>query len=141
MQRNMTASGRELGVIERGWNEGDLGAIDELVHPDYVRHTAQGDIDRDGFKQRIAMVRNAFPDLHVTIDDVVEDGDRRALRSTVRGTHQNAFLGIEPTGAPVEFQSWVFVHLKDGLLLEEWEFVDTPGLLAQLRAGGAPTAG
>lgn len=134
MEGATTISGRELGVIERGWNEGDLGAIDELVHPDYVRHTAQGDIDREGFKQRITMVRAAFPDLQVTIDDVVEDGDRRALRSTVRGTHQGAFLGIAPTGARVEFQSWVFVHLQDGLLLEEWEFVDTAGLLRQIQS-------
>jgi steroid delta-isomerase-like uncharacterized protein len=135
VQPNTHISGREFGVIERGWNEGDLDAIDALVHPEYVRHTAQGDIDREAFKQRITMVRAAFPDLHVTIDEVVADGDRRALRSTVRGTHTGGFLGMPPTGARVEFQSWVFVHLNDGRLLEEWEFLDTPGLLRQLAGG------
>ena len=120
-------------VVERAWNHGDLSAIDELVHPDYVRHTAQGDLDREGFKQRIATMRVAFPDLHSQVEETLEDGDRRAARFTVTGTHLGDFFGIPPTGAKVRFQSAVIVHLKDGLLLEEWEFADTPGLLGQIQ--------
>jgi steroid delta-isomerase-like uncharacterized protein len=103
------------------------------VHIDYVRHTPQGGIGREQFKQRIALMRAAFPDLHSRVDEVVEDGDRRAARFTVTGTHSGDFLGLAPTGRTISVTSAVFVHLRDGLLFEEWEFSDAGAILAQLR--------
>jgi hypothetical protein len=123
-----------MSVVERAWNHGDLDAIDELVHPEYVRHTSRGDIDREGFKRQIATMRAAFRDLHSTVEEVIEEGDRRAARFTVTGTHLGEFFGIAPTGARISFRSAVIVHLRDGLLFEEWEFVDSASILAQLRA-------
>ncbi len=123
-----------LSVVDRAWNRGELEAIDELVHEDYVRHTSGGDIvGREAFKQRIAMMRAAFPDLHSTAEETLTDGDRRAARFTVTGTHLGDFFGIAPTNARIKFESSVIVHLRDGLLFEEWEFLDTAALLGQLQ--------
>ena len=120
-------------IIDRAWNRGDLTAIDEFVHADYVRHTSTGDvIGPEGFKQRILMMRAAFPDLHSTIEDVITEGDRSAARFTVRGTHLGEFFGIPPTSRPVEFVNAVIVHQQDGMLYEEWEFLDTAAFLRQL---------
>ena len=105
-----------MGVVERAWNAGDLNAIDELVHPDYVRHTARGDMCREAFKRQIAVMRTAFPDLHSNVEDTLVDSDRRAARFTVTGTHLGDFFGIAPTGVRVKFTSAVIVHLRDGLL-------------------------
>jgi steroid delta-isomerase-like uncharacterized protein len=134
MQDKATQLKDSVPVVERAWNHGDLSAIDELVHSDYVRHTAQGDLDRDGFKQRIATMRAAFPDLHSQVEETLEEGDRRAARFTVTGTHLGDFFGIPPTSAKVRFQSAVIVHLKDGLLFEEWEFADSASILAQIQS-------
>lgn len=122
----------DVPVVERAWNRGELDAIDELVHQDYVRHTAQGDLDREGFKQRIAMMRAAFPDLHSQVEEMLTDGDRRAARFTVTGTHLGDFFGMPPTGAKVRFQSAVILHMRDGLLFEEWEFADSAAILGQI---------
>ncbi len=122
-----------MDVVERAWNAGDLDAVDELVHPDYVRHTSRGDIGREAFKQQIAAMRAAFPDLHAQVEETLVDGDRRAARFTVTGTHLGEFFGIAPTGARVTFESAVIVHLRDGLLFEEWEFADSASILSHLR--------
>jgi len=127
-----------MGVVERAWNAGDLDAIDELVHPDYVRHTARGDMGREAFKRQIAVMRTAFPDLHSNVEDTLVDSDRRAARFTVTGTHLGDFFGIAPTGVRVKFTSAVIVHLRDGLLFEEWEFADTSALLSQIQAAQTP---
>jgi predicted ester cyclase len=125
----------QSAVVDRAWNRGELDAIDEAVHPDYVRHTSQGDVvGREGFKARITMMRAAFPDLHSTVEERLVDGDRQAARFTVTGTHRGDFFGIAPTNARVKFQNAVIFHLRDGLLFEEWEFADSAAILAQLHA-------
>jgi len=110
------ATANDVRIIELGWNQGDLSIIDELVHPDYVRHTATGEVrGRDGFKQLIRAGRAALPDLHVEVDEVVADDTRRCARFTVTGT-----AGESPT----RFVGMVMTHWLDGLLVDEWEAID-----------------
>ena len=138
VDREATPAAESMGVVERAWNAGDLDAIDELVDPDYVRHTSRGDIGRDAFKQQIAAMRAAFPDLHSQVEETLVDGDRRAARFTVTGTHPGDFFGVGATGARIRLTTAVILHLRDGLLFEEWEFADTASLLNQIQAAQTP---
>jgi predicted ester cyclase len=121
-------------LIERAWNRGDLSAIDEAVHADYVRHTAFGDlVGPDAWKTRINETRAAFPDFRVEVHDVLVDGDRSAVRFSVSGTHQGApYMGFEPTGTVMTFDGIVIARRIDGKLVEEWEMIDTAAALRAL---------
>src|SRR6266511_3643039 len=89
--------------IEEVWNQGNLSRADELFAADYRRYTATtaAALSRDAQKQRIAGLRAAFPDVHLTIEDLLVEGDRVALRLTIRGTHQGVFQGIAPSGKQI----------------------------------------
>src|SRR5262245_57505289 len=84
------------------FNTGNLALVDEVIAADVIDHQAPPGIapGRAGFKQLIAAFRAAFPDLQMTIDDILADGDKVVTRSTMRGTHQGEFMGIPPTGKP-----------------------------------------
>src|SRR5207244_12258548 len=113
--------------------EGNLDLADELLHGNYVEHPE--DVPgRQVWKDRIAMVRRAFPDLSVTIDEMVVDGDRVATRTTIRGTHKEDLMGIAATGRAVDVIGVDITHLQDGQAIERWGGIDMFGLLRQLGA-------
>ncbi|MEJ2558224.1 MAG: ester cyclase [Anaerolineae bacterium] len=64
--------------LDEAGNKGNLGIIDELMAPDYARYTTGpvGALNRESQKQRIAGFRAAFPDIHVTIEDIVSEADK-----------------------------------------------------------------
>jgi len=119
-------------------NRGDLAVADELLAPDCVLHAGLGgDIHGpEGAKQDIVMVRSAFPDLHMTIDDMVAEGDKVASRWTLRGTHRGEFTGITPTGKQVTLWGISIDRIVGGKIVETWIRYDTLGLMQQL--GVAP---
>ena len=117
--------------------EGDLDLADELLDENYVEHPE--DVPgRQAWKERIAMFRRAFPDLSVTIDEMVVDGDRVATRTTIRGTHKEDLMGIPATGRAVEVIGVDITHLRDGQAVERWGGIDMFGLLHQLGAIPSP---
>jgi predicted ester cyclase len=77
--------------LEEAWNKGNVGIIDELMASDYARYMSgpAQPLNREGQKQRITAFRKAFPDLHLTMDDLIAEGDQVVFRVTVRGTHQD----------------------------------------------------
>ncbi len=115
-------------------NTGDLGSVEELIHPEYADYSPFGEVFRgpEGFRGIIGMFRTAFPDLHVTVDDAVVEGDRVAWRSTTTGTHDGGLMGIPPTGRSVSFEAYNFGRAKDGLAIEHRVLPDMLGLLQQL---------
>jgi steroid delta-isomerase-like uncharacterized protein len=119
-------------LIAEVWNASELEVAEELVHPDYVvPGVGQG---AEAVKRNVAAFREAFPDLSWTIDDVVCQGDRVAMRLTLRGTHLGTFRGIAPTGRSVTMQEMVFWRLVDGRLHTGWFQADMLGLRIQLGA-------
>ena len=77
-------------VFEEGINRGNLGVIDELIAPTYVNHNFPGgERGSSGFKQIIAMFRTAFPDLSITVEDVIVEGSKVSSRGVARGTQQD----------------------------------------------------
>src|SRR5688572_19856225 len=85
-------------LLEEATNQGNLDLYDELCDPNYVYHDAfmpmQGIA---ALKQSTAMFRAAFPDLHVTIEALIGEGETVVMRWTLRGTHQGELMGIAPT--------------------------------------------
>lgn len=118
-------------------NKGNLGAVDEFIHPQHVRHsnlTVGGGRDfhgPEGFRQAIAIFRRGFSDVHFTEEDLLVDGDRAALRWTFRGTHTGEFNGIPPTGKRIRSTGVDIYRITDGKLVERWAY-DDGSLLAQL---------
>ncbi len=78
------------------------------------------------------MFRNAFPDLHFTVEDMLAEGDRVASRYTARGTHRGELMGLPPTGRQVTEVGIVISRLAEGKLVEDWHSPDNLGLMQQL---------
>ena len=116
-------------------NAGDTDTLLAVVAPDFVIHYAelpeplQG---RETWKQGFELMKHAFPDLEVHVDDMVAANDKVAVRLTLSGTHQGEFQGIPPTGRKIRYVSHEFYRVADGLIAEEWICSDMATLFRQL---------
>jgi len=127
--------------FEAIWNGGNLNVIDELYAPNYTNHDPANPDQAPGpagFIQRVSLYRTALPDLHLTIDDQVAEGDRVVTRWTGSGTHRGDLLGIPPTGRSVSVTGMLISRIEGGKFVEEWVNWDTLGLLQQVGAVPAP---
>lgn len=126
-------------AVEEVYNQGNLDVVDEIVASDFVIHSSSEDIHGpEGTKQYVAMLRAAFPDLHISITDQIAEGDRVATRWIAQGTHTGAFQGIPPTGKPVRVTAIDIDRVANGKVVECWTNVDELGLLQQLGVVPAP---
>ena len=126
--------------LDEAWNKGNVGIIDELMAPNYARYLpgAAAPLNREAQKQRILGFRRAFPDLTLTPEDLLAEGDRVAFRMLLRGTHQGEFLRVSPTGKQVVVGALDVARFENGKIVEQWGITDTLGLLQQLGAVPAP---
>jgi steroid delta-isomerase-like uncharacterized protein len=117
-------------------NQGNEEVIDEICASNFVDHDPLPGTgaDRDGIHQFVQLIRSAFPDLETTIDDMLAEGDRLAVRSTFRGTHEGDFMGIPATGRKVEVANYDFVRLENDQAVEHWGTIDSAALMEQLGA-------
>lgn len=125
--------------FEEVWNKGREAAIDEMLTPDAIGHglsDADGKALRGpaGFKPFVQGFRSAFPDMKVTIEDTVAEGDRIVGHCTVSGTHTGDGLGFKPTGRKVLFKGVCIMRLQDGRIAEGWNYFDFLGFYQQLGA-------
>jgi predicted ester cyclase len=103
-----------------------------VVHHDpYDPHAAEG---LDGLKRSIELNRAAFPDMRITVEDQVADGDRVATRWTATMTHSGKLGSAEPTGKKIEMRGITIERFEDGRVVESWRSMDTLGLLRQIGA-------
>jgi predicted ester cyclase len=124
-------------VWDEAVNKGNLDALDELYAPNVVVHRPpMGDLEGlEAYKQSLADSRTGSPDLQMTFDEILLEGENRhASRSTTRGTHtgQMASLPIPPTGKPWVTAVGVVSHMEEGKYVEIWEYADWLGLFQQL---------
>ncbi len=120
-------------------NRGNLDMIDELASPDFVDHEASSGLagGREDVKQFLSMLRIAFPDLRMNVEDLIAEGDKVVARATMTGTHQGEFAGIAATGKTVNVAAIDIVRFADGKLAEHWGVTDAASLMEQL--GALPT--
>jgi len=137
---------KEIKALERRWfeesNKGKaagMTVINELHATDYVFHSGTGKDIRGlkDYKQFMSETYRAFPDLHVTIDDMVVEGDKVAIRWTMTGTHKGEIEGISPTNKKITIRGISIERVVGGKFVETWERYDTLGFMQQL--GLVPT--
>ncbi|MER6562463.1 ester cyclase [Streptomyces sp. NPDC001027] len=115
------------------WGHGDVDALDALLSPDYLRHSQDPQPqDLEAFKASIVSTRSAFPDLVTTIDDIMIEGDRAAIRWHSTGTHHNSLLGVPATKRRVEVSGATFARFEGDRIVEEYVTWDPRALLAAL---------
>lgn len=108
--------------------------IDEIVDPDVVIRTPLP-VEATGaaaLKEVFAKLHEAFPDLHVIVEDMIAEDDKVAGRNTVSGTHQGDYMGISPTGKSVTYNEMFVFRFEDGRIAETWGVVDVFSQLRQL---------
>lgn len=125
-------------IVEEGFNKGNLAIVDELVAANHVNH-ADNVHGPEEYKQFITMYRTAFPDLHMTVEDQIAEGDKVVNRWTSRGTHQGDLMGIPPTGKQVTLTGTYVARIVGGKIIEEWGNFDALGMMQQL--GVVPSPG
>lgn len=111
-----------------------LEAVDELLTEDFVEHTpAPGQAtDRQGAKDFIGQMLQAFPDLNFEVENQVAEGDTVAAVVTMTGTHNSDFLGVPATGRRVSVAVMDTGRVREGRFTDHWGLVDVPDLMAQL---------
>jgi len=112
-----------------------LDTIDELFAPDALIRTplpieATG---AEAIKEVFTRLLQAYPDLHVEIEDLIAEGDKVVSRNTVTGTQQGHYMGHPPTGKSVTYNEIFVMRFADGRIVETWGVVD---VLAQMRQIG-----
>jgi ketosteroid isomerase-like protein len=140
------ATNQNSATVRRFWqgfNAHNLEIWDEVCTPDFINHDAglpTPDADLPTIKETISqLLFRAFPDLQTAEEDLVAEGNKVAIRQTMRGTHQGEFMGIAPTGKEISFSGVWLAHLSNGKIKEQWVYFDALGLLQQV--GAVPTPG
>lgn len=120
--------------FETIWSQGDLSQRDSFLSPDYRGHSSANPepIDIEAWTGWVTGFRAAFPDASFTVEDIIAEGDKVAVRLTMRGTHQGEMQGIPATGRQVVVTGMSIERVVDGRIVEGWTENDALGLLGQL---------
>jgi steroid delta-isomerase-like uncharacterized protein len=120
--------------FEVGPSKGDLAAADAILAPEFSLHTPLPTPGPgiEAMNNVIITCRAAFHDLHVTIDDIMADGDKVTARFTARGMHKGEFMGLPPTGKAIAMTGIEIFRVKDGKITELWGEANLMGLMQQL---------
>jgi steroid delta-isomerase-like uncharacterized protein len=124
--------------FHEAFNTGDAALvskiIDEVVEPD-VKFHAPVPLEAKGtraIKQVVAILHQAFPDLHVELDDLIAEGDKVVGRQTVTGTQRGEYMGLPPTGKFVRYNEIFIFRFVRGRIAEIWGVVDVLSQMKQL---------
>jgi len=117
-------------------NTGQLELLRDVVAADSVDHDPAPDQGPgpEGYIRLFSSLRTSFPDLVVSVDQLVTDEDKIALAYTITGTHKGEFLGVAPTGRKIRARGVQIARFKDGKLVERWGSSDQLGILQQIGA-------
>ena len=122
-------------LFEEVWNKGNLPVTDELFTPNYAHHDASTpDVGRgpESEKKRVTLYRNAFPDIRLTIEDMLAEGETVVARWSCRGTHKGELNGIAPTGKQFNITGISIARFTNGKMFEGYINWDALGLMQQL---------
>jgi steroid delta-isomerase-like uncharacterized protein len=124
-------------LVRRTWemaNQRNPDLIEEFYPPDFVWHEPDQDIQGyEQAKQYISTFLAAFPDLNISVEDMIAEGNKVVSRYTIRGTHQGETQEFgPPTERPFELKGITIHRFEDGKIVEEWEAYDNLSVLQQL---------
>jgi predicted ester cyclase len=114
--------------------KGNLGILDELIAPDFKNHTAPPGVPEGpaGLAAFIRVLRSAFPDLAVEIQEQVAEADLVTTRKMLRATHRGEFMGVPATGKQVAISVIDIIRLRDGKYVEHWGLSNLPNVMAEI---------
>jgi steroid delta-isomerase-like uncharacterized protein len=125
-------------LVRRAWegvSAGNLDVFDEVYAADCIIHEPDEDVRGiEGLKQFVSTFLEAFPDLRITVEDEIAEGDKVVTRWRVQGTHQGELRGIAPTGNRVNVSGITIHRIEGDKIVEEWESPDYLGMLQQIGA-------
>jgi steroid delta-isomerase-like uncharacterized protein len=137
-ETNKTLSRR---FFEEVFGKGKLNLLDELIAKDHINSGPSAlpglPAGSEGTKQLVTVYRNAFPDLHFTIDEQIAEGDKVVTRWSVQGTHKGELAGIPATGKSSTVTGVTVDRIENGKIAETWGIFDQFGMMQQL--GVIPT--
>jgi ketosteroid isomerase-like protein len=122
-------------LFEEVWTKGNLPVADQLFAPTYAHHDlSTPDFGRgpESEKLRATLYRTAFPDLRLTIEDLLAEGETVTARWSCHGTHKGDLGGIAPTGKPFAISGISIARFTNGKMVEGWVNWDALGLMQQL---------
>ena len=122
-----TAENKELvrRYFDERWNHGSLDVCDELL---------SSSMDIEEQKEFVRAQHAALGNLHLTILDLLAEGDQVAIHWRIDGTHKGDFLGVAATGKPVTFQGIALLRITDGKIADDIAYWDNQSILEQLGA-------
>ena len=129
---------RVTNLINQHYNHKNMEMLDEIIHADFRAHNAGKVVahGKVGYKNVVQSYINAFPDLQISVEDIIGEGNMIATRQTYRGTHYGSWMNIPATGNEVVWTGISFFRLVDTLIIEEWTEYDLLGIMLQI--GGFP---
>jgi steroid delta-isomerase-like uncharacterized protein len=114
------------------WNKHNIAAFEKYFSSDFIIHNANGDMNAEQYKGLCQAYFAAFPDMHVTTDYLVAEGDRVVKVWTVNSTHQGELMGIPASGKTIVIKGIEMFRIADGKIAELWVSMDDLGMMQQL---------
>ena len=137
------AKSENVAAIERAveqMNSGNVEGYLELYSDNLTLHGYPPGIEgKEGATAFYTAFRTGVDPFHLTVDDLIEDGDRMAVRFSIRGKHADELMGVPATGNDIEIDGQSFFRFEDGRVVERWQALDGAALLMQLGALPAPS--
>lgn len=135
----MSAENKALSrrVLDEAFTKGDIDVVDAIFAKNFVNYDAalpEPTVGIEAAKASIAAYRDAFPDMRLTVEEQIAEGDAVVTRWTAKGTHQGALMGIAPTGKQATVTGITIDRIANGRIVESRTNWDTLGLLQQLGA-------
>jgi len=119
-------------VLEDAFSTGDLAIVDEFVAPEFIEHQRGARPGREGLKGTIQHLRSWFPDLMLTVVDLVEQDNKVWGRIVARGTHLGTVMGKPGTGTPIQIDIIDVCRFENGKMVEHWGVPDTLAMMEQI---------
>ena len=117
------------------FNGADMSDLETVVDPNVTDHQEMPGLTSTGaqrMRDLLGIFRAAFPDMHAEINDLIVEGDKAVLRTTMSGTHTGDFMGIPPTGKSFSIDAIDIMRFENGRAVEHWGLTDDAGMMRQL---------
>ena len=114
------------------WNKHNIAAFENYFTADFIVHFADGDLNGEQYKGLCQAYFAAFPDLHITTDELIAEGDKVVKVWTANSTNKGDFMGIPATGKRIVIKGIEMFRISDGKIAELWASMDNLGMMQQL---------